>query len=73
MPIKYKIVGKLKAAGWSTYRVRKEKLLSEATLQAIREERPINTDTIDRLCEVLKCQPSDLLEYVPEAEQDDVR
>ena len=35
MPIEYKIdiLSELKAAGYSTYRLRKEKLLGEATMQ----------------------------------------
>lgn len=71
MGIIYKdILGKLGAAGWSTYRIRKEKLLSEATLQAIRENRPISTESVAKLCEVLNCQPGDLMEYVEEDERD---
>ncbi len=28
----------------------------------------IRRDTLEKLCEVLECQPGDLLEYVPDAE-----
>jgi len=26
----------------------------------------VDTETIDRLCEVLECQPGDIMEYVPD-------
>ena len=29
----------------------------------------IRVETLDRLCAILECQPSDLLEYVPEEEE----
>lgn len=40
MPIRYKvnIIAALKEAGYSTYKLRKEKLLGEATLQKFRNE-----------------------------------
>lgn len=33
------------------------------TLQRIRHDRPVTTATIGRLCEILNCQPGDLIEY----------
>ena len=33
------------------------------TLQRIRHDKPITTDTLGRLCFVMNCQPSDLIEY----------
>ncbi len=57
------IIEKLKDAGYNTNRLRKEKLLSESVLQAIREGRSITTTSINEICEILKCQPGDILEY----------
>ena len=39
MPIKYKIdvIAELKAAGYNTNTIRKQKLLSEGTLQSLRQ------------------------------------
>lgn len=48
----------------TTYRIRKEKIISESTLQSIREGKGISTDAIGRLCEALKCQPGDIIEYL---------
>jgi len=58
------VLAALKAAGYSTYRIRKDKLLAESTLQNIRENRSISWENISALCKLLHCQPGDILEYV---------
>ena len=45
----------------STYRIRKEKIVSEGTLQSMREGRPVSTETIEKLCLLLDCTPNDLM------------
>lgn len=69
MPIKYKIdvLEALKAAGYSTYKLRKDKLIGEATIQRIRGGEPVSWENIATLCALLDCQPGDLLEYQPGA------
>ena len=66
MPIKYKldIIAFLKAAGYSTYRIRKDKLLGEATVQKIRNGEPVSWENISTICKLLNCQPGDIMEYV---------
>lgn len=68
MPIKYKIdvLAALKDAGYSTYRIRKDKLLGEATLQSLREGKAVSWDNIATICRLLDCQPGDIMEYVEE-------
>lgn len=68
MPIIYNknILDNLKSRGFTTYRIRKEKLLSESTLQKLREDKPITTETIAILCKLLECQPGDIMEYIPD-------
>lgn len=68
MPVKYKIdvLAALKDAGYSTYKLRKEKLLGESVLQQIREGVPVSWSNIGRICELLNCQPGDILEYEQE-------
>ncbi len=68
MPIKYKmdVLAKLKAAGYNTNRLRKEKLLSEGTIQNIREGKIVNAANLSKLCQLLNCQPGDILEYEEE-------
>ena len=65
MPLLYKIdvLQELKNKGYSTYKIRKEKLLGEKTIQNLREQKPINWETIEILCKLLECQPGDIIEY----------
>lgn len=34
------------------------------TLQRLRKDNPISTKTLGKLCEILDCQPGQLVEYV---------
>lgn len=69
MPIKYKIdmLAALKDAGYNTTRLRREKLLSESTIQALRIGKMVSLENISRICSMLQCQPGDILEYEQEA------
>lgn len=68
MGIKYKIdiIAALKEAGYNTSTLRKDKLLSEGVIQALRESKYISLQNVSKICELLNCQPGDLLEYVKE-------
>ena len=70
MPFKYKIdvLAALKEAGYSTYRIRKEKIFAEGTLQNLRDGVIVAQSTLEKLCELLGCQPGDLLLYEKENE-----
>ncbi len=70
MPIGYKIdvISALKAAGYSTYRIRKEKLFGEATLQKFRQRELVSWENVSMLCKLLSCQPGDIMEYVEDNE-----
>ena len=67
MPIIYNenILDMLRDKGYSTYKLRKDKIISESTLQKIRENKPMTTESIAILCELLECQPGDLMRYEP--------
>jgi len=71
MPIQYKIdvILALKEAGYSTYRLRKEKLLGEATIQKFRQNQLVSWENISTVCKLLDCQPGDLMEYVKDEEE----
>jgi putative transcriptional regulator len=60
------IMKKLSDAGWSTYRIRKEKVIGNGTLQRIKANQSISTDTIDTICSLCDCQPGDLMVYIKE-------
>lgn len=63
--LKYKIdvIEALKSKGLTTYQIRKDKLLSESTVQKLRNKKPVSWENIETLCELLECQPGDLLIY----------
>lgn len=71
MPIKYdKLLKLLEEKGYTSYRIRKEKVLGQATLTAIKNGTGgLDHRSIARLCEVLHCQPGDLMEYQEEPPQ----
>ena len=66
MSLQYKgdILSLLKEKGYSTYILRKEKLLSEGAIQSIRKGEPISWENIHKLCMLLCCQPGDIIEYI---------
>ena len=68
MPIKYKIdvLAELKKSGYSSYRLRKEKLLGESTIQKIRNQEIVNAENLSTVCRLLNCQPGDIIEYIEE-------
>lgn len=68
MPISYqKLFDLLDENGWTTYRIRKEKLIGQGTLTALKNGTGgLDSKTIARICKVLNCQPGDLMEYIPE-------
>lgn len=63
------ILSELKSRGYTTYRIRKEKLFSESTLQKFRKGTVVSADNINTLCKYLNCQPGDILEYVPDTSE----
>ena len=65
--LKYRtnILKELKDAGYSSYRLRQEKVLSEGTLQKMRSGNiAITVESLGVVCDILHCQPGDLLEWV---------
>lgn len=60
------ILGKLSAAGWSTYRLQREGLISNGSIIQIRTNKPITTTTLNVICGLLSCQPGDLISWVPD-------
>lgn len=65
MPIVYKIdvLKSLKEKGHSTYELRKGGTFGEKTIQALRTSAPISFKVLAKLCELLECEVSDIIEY----------
>ena len=72
MAIRYKvdIMAKLKEKGYSSTKIREEKLIGQSYLQQLRHGELVSWKTLDTICTLLDCQPGDLLEYVREAPSD---
>lgn len=68
MPIRYKIdmLAALKDAGYTQNRIRNEKLIGQATLTQLRHGELVSWKTIETICELLNCQPGDILAYETE-------
>ena len=49
----------------SYYRLANEGIDAQ-TLQRIRHDKPVTTETLAKLCRIMRCQPGDLIEYVAE-------
>ena len=74
--IKYRIniVQALADKGVNTYTCKQTgKPFAQGTFQQIKKNKAITTDTINKLCAVLDLQPGDLLEYIPDIDQTEVR
>lgn len=64
--LKYKIdvLETLKEKGYTSYKIRKDKLIGEAQIQKIRTGEIASKETLNTICKLLDCQPGDILEYV---------
>ena len=48
--------------------VQKELSLSPTLIAKFQKNRNVNTDTINKICEYLKVQPSEIMEWIPDAD-----
>lgn len=66
MPMCYKVdlLAVLKEAGYNTNRIRKEKIMGEAMLQKIRNGQMVSWAVLETICDLLNCQPGDLIEFI---------
>lgn len=63
-----RVLEKLKDAGYSSYIIKRDRLLPMATMQSIHDGRAITLTTLDKICKMTGLQPGDLIEYVPDPE-----
>lgn len=67
MSIKYdKLFALMKEKGLTTYKIRKDNIISQGALTSLRAGKSVTIDTIEKLCKALDCQPGDILEYSPD-------
>jgi len=75
MPIQYKInvLEALKNKGYSSYKLRQDKILGESTISKIRKGEIVSAENLAILCELLNCQVGDLIEYKPNSTENGVQ
>ena len=68
MAIRYKVdvLAELKKKGYSSTRIRDEKLIGQSYLQQLRRGELVSWKTLDTICALLECQPGDLIEFQKE-------
>ncbi len=65
--IKYdKLFALLESEGKSSTHFLRQEGMHPSVVNKLRKNERVNTDTIDKLCSILHCQPGDILEYVEE-------
>ena len=62
------ILEMLKKAGYNTNRIRQEKIFGQRVLQKFREKVLPSWNELNRICQLLSCEPWDIIEYVPDEE-----
>lgn len=72
MAIRYKVdvLEELKKKGYSSTKIRNDKLIGQSYLQQLRHNELVSWKTLDTICGLLDCQPGDLIEWVKEEEDD---
>lgn len=69
--LKYKIdvLDTLKESGYTTTKLRKEKLLGENAIQSLRKNEMVGIIAIEKICALLDMQPGNIIKYVENTEK----
>ncbi|MBD9050289.1 helix-turn-helix transcriptional regulator [Ruminococcus sp.] len=59
----------MKEKGLTTYRIRKENIISQSALSALKNGKSVTTETIEKLCRALGCQPGDIMSYIDDKQE----
>lgn len=71
MPVSYKkLFALMEQKGIKKFDLRKMGL-SPTIVDRLVKNGDVNTSTIMRLCEILDCQPGDIMEYEPDTKEED--
>lgn len=66
---KIDILHELQEMGYSTYRIRKENLLSQSTITKLNQGEMIGINVLERVCSLLDMQPGNIIKYVPDEDR----
>ena len=72
MSFQYKVnvMDKLKEKGYSSTRLRKEKLLGESYMSQLRRGDMVSWAALDTICNILDCQLGDLIQHLKDTPVD---
>lgn len=73
MPISFKPMREYLVKHGISYYYLSNHGIDAQTLQRIRHDRPLTTTTLGKVCEILRCQPGELMEYVDTTTDDSKR
>ena len=57
------VLSALKEKGYNTTRLRREKLLSEVTIQRLRDDKMVSIDSLNSICNMLNCKPQKIIDW----------
>lgn len=61
---RFNVLDALKDNGYNTARLRQEKLLGENAIHAIRHNKMVGINALDKICCLLDTQPGTIIKYV---------
>lgn len=62
----YKMLDLMNRQGIGKEELRKKISISPATMAKISKNQYVSLEVIDKICDVLSCQPGDLMEHIPD-------
>lgn len=70
---KFDVLETLKESGYTTTRLRKEKLLGENAIQSLRRGEMIGIIALEKVCSLLDMQPGNIIKYVEDGENKNIK
>lgn len=66
---KFDVLDTLKESGFTTTRLRKDKLLGENAIQSLRRGEMVGIIALEKICKLLDMQPGNIIKYVEDDER----
>ena len=66
---KINVIKALADKGYTSYTFKQNSTLSQGTLKKIKDGGNITLETLNAICIMLRCQPSDIIEIIPTDEE----
>lgn len=69
MIVFYKLWDKMNRMGIRKKDLKDKKIISAATINKMKNNEIVTTESIDKLCEYLQCQPEEIMEFIPNSSE----